>query len=479
MCGSLTKDGGMTSPSKDDIVLIITDFLLAQKTEPWMAERLARKLYRIFGYTAVKVTTDFFAKGWDASDLFHWLLNAPTLKKLNPAWAASYDHVFFIEDLLQEAGLSKKTAHSLVITQAWMFNIPPVTLQFSVETLIRLGYREDVIKSIANNMPHLFHMLPEHIVHECDFATTNQRGLLWNAFLRLDGVDVTPAPPPINPRTGRVRKQTPKPPKATEVNQKPATQVRPESNSVIVAPYSAIAGDEVRQEVDALPKPAELPPLKLFNPLSENAPPKASEPPPEDPEEGPMSIFPGALPMPSLASMPKENPKDDKAIHSLLDLKRFQAIVEAATPEDEDECWEKYLEANPWLTNPRSQEYKVCVAILRWVPLNHFPTSNNLQDDTDAGRRTRFWNAILVKEELRPLLTLQIEVLEIRFLCLAPDWHGTLSEIQAGFSESGKAARKLNSGIVAMKLKRAVRDLILSRISTCYLSRIAKSSYDG
>jgi hypothetical protein len=398
-----------------DKMLLIQEHLAKLQTEDWLLKRLARKVLGYFTADPIGTIDTFIDHGWDPSDIYHWLNNSAIYKHNDPFWTDSFHHVFLVEKVLHEAGLSKEVAHSLVLTQAWMFTIPPVTLEFSMKTLVNLGYPEDVIKSIANQMPQLFHMLPEHILYECERATTSQRGLLWNSYLRRDAVEAKPEPPPTDPRTGRVRGNVRSKPAPKKVNNKPAPAPRVAKPLTIPLPRMEIPEQATETESDG---PKKLKPLRTFNPLREDPVSKPTEPPPEEPEEGPTSIFPGALPMPALVTLPKEEPEDEKDLYSLIDLKKFQAIVEAANPRNADECWEKYLTANPWLQNFNSQEYRACVAILRWVPLNFFPTPQHLTDDSDASRRTRFWKALLLDKDIRALLTTPLMVLEIRFYAL-------------------------------------------------------------
>ncbi len=392
----------MNHREKYDLLLAVQEHLAKIGAEEWLKRRLASKILRDFPADPIGTINTFTAKGWQPSDIFHWLTNSLTFRKRNPHWADSYFHIFFVEELLQKAGLSYKTAHSLVITQAWIFSIPPVTLELSVSTLVNLGYEEDVIKSIANRMPHIFHLLSEHIVEECERANNERSGLLWNTKQQSSP---SQGPPPII---------EPESTSDTSHNEM-AGAVIPADQEKAMESDGNPAEPEVPKPVKSVipPKPNKksLPPLKLFNPVLNPVSPKPVQVPPDpddevDPIEEKLFYRPATL--------------DDDHNHNpaILDLKKIRSMVLASNSDADDDVWDKYYAENDWLAHVDSCEYQTCLLINHWVPLNAEVTPIQLAYQTEFGARARFWQAVLLDEKITPVLKVKRDVLELRMYVL-------------------------------------------------------------
>ncbi|GEM_PF-1345237 len=239
----------------------ILEYLATLQIEEWMILRLASMIEKCFTNNSIKALKAFVANEWSPSDIFHWLTNNLSFHKINPYWSDSFDHIFFMESLLIKTGLSKKIAHSMVITQAWIFWISPVDLETAVKTFLKLGYDEEIIKHIANQMPHMFHMPATEIIDECKRASMAQRGLLWNTKLNTDYQLVKNPTPSFHTReTGGYRAykilKTSVATKTTSVVEKKKTENAVDKTKVLA---------ETRTETSR-PKKTRFKPLKTFRP---------------------------------------------------------------------------------------------------------------------------------------------------------------------------------------------------------------------
>ncbi|MFZ6015246.1 MAG: hypothetical protein ACOYUZ_02705 [Patescibacteria group bacterium] len=445
-----------------DRKLEIEERLKRLKTEEWMLAKLVNKIHKFFPDNPIAVIDAFCENGWTPSDLYHWLNHAPVFSRSNPNWPNVYPHIFLIEELLQKAGLSRKTAHSLAITQPWMFEMPPLTLQFAVESLVRLGYEEDVIKSIANKMPHIFYLLPDHIVDACRTASEKQLGLLWNPNLRPYQPPKPPVPrfAPPAPTIGlnKKSKKIPKIAKAAPARQGvPAPDAAGLEKTETADEVLVIAGHGKESGHGALPqKPIEklrplrffnplkaalaesedfnaqssadkqthsssdkLPPLKLFNPLKTHSVPAKPAPAEsiddiEDEEED--DYIPSAADSIAYSAEADEDGRDDDG--NKLKIERIEALIRTLADAEAENPWEEFLQNNLWLKQPFSVEYQACTVLLRWIPLNAITTSANFLENGENGPRFRFWKKILLGKRWRGVLQIFPEVLERRLYTL-------------------------------------------------------------
>lgn len=423
----------------------ILDYLATLQVEEWMLLRLAGKVERCFNNNPVGALRAFAANGWGPSDIFHWLTHNLTFRKINPHWSDSFYHIFFVEHLLIEAGLSKETAHSMVLTQAWIFWIPPVRLETAVKTFLKLGYDEEIIKHIANQMPHMFHMPATEIIDECKRASIAQRGLLWNT--KLDNgpppVRITVAPIRLKgvldyrPRAKPEAPDSPKPILTTvEEQQKTAVSTTPEQ---IPAPVP-------KQSTGT----KSLPPLKTFRPemtpeliskLKSRKPGAKKEAVKEvrpkaeiHAEEGlspqnpqPLKTFRPA-PNPDIAPKPAPKKELKNRAHigetepenasPALDMSRIQALIDSSAREDDEKAWENYLEQNGWLKDKTSNQYRVCLTLARWMPIHVQAAPYHLEAKGAPSDKLRFWVKILTSKKLKNLLSVAPETVEIRLFVL-------------------------------------------------------------
>ncbi len=377
------------------------------------------------------------------SELYHWLNHAAVFKSQNTQWADSYQHIFFVEEILQQAGLSQNLAHRLVKTQAWVFQIQPVTLQVAVETFVKLGYEEDVIWSIANRMPHLFHLLPQHITEECKNATSRQRGLLWNA--RLQAYEPPKQMTPRFTRSVEPKRKKSVPAPRTKIKDGQSAVAEPEpvyKPEPKVEQYNGPKSEPRANRADVQPTknvptkmlepyPRTLKPLRLFNPLRENpdtaqvaageeidAQAGVIEKDSSDADDEQRGANEWSLPPSSVApveTVGHSAPNDDG---SRLHLDKIEAFVRSELEDDDVDVWKKYLEVNPWLKQPKSVEYQACAVLLRWIMLQSIGSASSYKDDTDAGLRFRFWRKVLLSPKYRGILQIFPEVLERRLYVL-------------------------------------------------------------
>jgi len=391
----------MNYREKYDLLLAVQERLVKAGTEKWMQRRLASALMRHFPSHPLRTFEIFTASGWDSSDIFHWLTHALTFRRQNPNWADSFERIFIIEETLQRAGLSRKTAHSLAITQAWLYTISPEILGLSVQTFVFLGYGEDVIKSIANKMPHIFHLPAKEIIQECETATRARRGLLWNTKL----------PSPFPQISIQALDQTSDAEQATAKNME--TNGSNGERAQLLAKQILAQGTAISTGLSE-PKPIKktLPPLKLFTPTLtlQDAQPL--------PDGTTKTVEIGAETENTPETIYREpNLTEEDAHHSLLDLKILQSIVESAF-NGKESAWTKFRAANEWLGYSVSNEYKAFMLFSHWVPLHNQVTPEQLRGETDAGVKARFWQKMLFNSKFKPILQLETQTLELRMYIL-------------------------------------------------------------
>ncbi len=411
----------MNSRERYDVKLGILQRLEESDTEEWLKERLTRKLLRYFPEDPIEVIDSFTRHGWTPSDLFHWLIHAPTFKQVNNSWAVNYEHIFLAEKIMIQAGLSRDCAHFLALTQHWVFTIPPVTLEFSVKTLVNLGYGEDVIKSIAIKMPQLFFLLPEHIVYECETATRGRYGLLWNPNLRSRGMQSQPPDDRdllqsvIATRKNHKKNKDPGP-ETSEISSHETAEPR-DLESTSEPLEQSVSGSAAA----VINKPASKKawrPLKLFNPLKQKTdPPEADEADrqeaveDEKPDSGETFI--------SLESMDAVESEEHCSVDddgSRLHVDKIKALINAA--KDDPYAWDDFTKSNPWLKQPSSPEYQACIVLLRWAPLYSVGSAGSFREDSDAGLNFRFWKKVLLGKRCREILQISPDVLERRLYVL-------------------------------------------------------------
>ncbi len=424
----------------------ILDYLATLQVEEWMLLRLAGKVERCFNNNPVGALRAFAANGWGPSDIFHWLTHNLTFRKINPHWSDSFYHIFFVEHLLIEAGLSKETAHSMVLTQAWIFWIPPVRLETAVKTFLKLGYDEEIIKHIANQMPHMFHMPATEIIDECKRASIAQRGLLWNTKLDNGPPPITIKAPPIR-LSARIDCRTPpktEPAKKTTVvlnHEAPESEKPPTGDSGMISQV-------VAEQTD--PQPKKLKPLKTFRPemtpelisklksrklgakkeAVQEVRPKAEIHAeeglsPQNPQ--PLKTFRPA-PNPDIAPKPAPKKELKNRAHieetepenasPALDMSRIQALIDSSAKEDDEKAWENYLEQNGWLKDKTSNQYRVCLTLARWMPIHVQAAPYHLEAKGAPSDKLRFWVKILTSKKLKNLLSVAPETVEIRLFVL-------------------------------------------------------------
>ncbi|MBD3281914.1 hypothetical protein GF391_04160 [Candidatus Uhrbacteria bacterium] len=413
------KGGAMHAREKYDRILEIEERLRELGAEEWLVPKLARRVNNIFPDCPLLVINDFYQRNWSMSDLFHWLAHAPKFKERDIYWMHDYIQIFAIEQLLKTCGLSAKTAHSLVLTQAWMFQANMATLELSVTTFVNLGYDEDVIKSIANKMPYLFFLLPEHILHECKEASKKQLGLLWNANLR----DYEPPIPRPIPVVHSPNPPKPAPKKVVAAKQPHAQAVTNEAQEVQpdMAPASEPEPPKPAREMTELPRT--LKPLRLFNPLKDNenaakaALPDSPVVPTEEQEEEPNSGE-WFLPPGSVAPVEPRVARATEDDGSRLHIEKIKALVKVASADDIEDAWQTFLAANPWLRQSSTVEYKACVVLLRWISLQPPGAVGGSYGESDAGLRFRFWKKVLLDDRYRGILRIFPNILERRLYVL-------------------------------------------------------------
>jgi predicted DCC family thiol-disulfide oxidoreductase YuxK len=427
----------------------ILEYLATLPIEEWMLLRLANKVERCFSDNPVGALRAFAENGWGPSDIFHWLTNNLNFRKINPHWSDSFYHIFFVEHLLVETGLSKETAHSMVLTQAWIFWIPPVRLETAVKTFLELGYDEEIIKHIANQMPHMFHMPATEIIDECKRASIAQRGLLWNTKLDNGPPRITIKAAPIQ-ISARIDRRAPL--KIEPVNNTAAvvtsTMLEPEKPvSVDSVPAPRVVENRTMQ-TELLPQ--NLKPLKTFRPeltpeliskLRSSKPgakreavkevrPKAEIQATEDlsplnPQ--PLKTFRPA-PNPNIVPKPAPIKEHKNRAHigetepenatPALDMSRIQALIDSSAKEDDDKAWKNYLEQNSWLNDKTSKEYQVCLILARWLPIHVQAAPYHLAAKGTPSDRLRFWVKVLTDKKIRKILLVASQTLEIRLYVL-------------------------------------------------------------
>ncbi|MDF1497688.1 MAG: hypothetical protein P1P90_06605 [Patescibacteria group bacterium] len=388
----------MNQRERYGILAEIQERLSELGAEDWYKERLARTIFLHFPDDPIGVINTFHENGWHPSDIYHWLKQSKVLRENNPFWADSYQHVFFLEKMFVNAGLSKTTAHSFALTQPWMFSAPPFTLEFSIKTLIHLGYDEEIIRALANKMRHVFLLLPDHLVDECKRATKNNRGLLSNA--RLTAYSPVKREVYYQKNVG-VNKPKPVARKA-DVDVEPLrTPAWPFKQKVIAPPV------EIAKRTDG--DTGDLPKLKLFNPSANPISPKPPPIPSDDEEDGYGK---------EKIVYRDPTPEDDNTGYATLDLKRFKSLLEAAYPDADEDLWDKFYAKHDWMSRVDSCEYQACLLLNNWVPLTSEVTPTLMEYKTDFGVRIRFWRAVLLDEKLSQILRVQGEVLELRMYVL-------------------------------------------------------------
>lgn len=413
----------MNSREKYDQKLAILQRLEELGAEDWFKERLAKRLLRYFPFDSLDVLNTFARHNWTPSDLFHWLIHAPTFRQADKGWAVMYESIFLAEKVMVQAGLSPESAHYLALTQHWVFTIPPVTLEFSIKTLVNLGYGEDVIKSIANKMPQIFFLVPEHIVHECETATRGHYGLLWNPNLRSKGMQSRP--PDDRDLLESViasRKNHKKIVKPEADYLLPARADKSNDNQGIDPDLAQDGRPTLETASAAAPKLQKAwKPLKLFNPLKDGGvavkDSKPDEPEiGEDDQEDNSSLNQWVLPPGSVAPAEPNEARLEEDDGSRLHIEKIKALINAI--DDEPDAWNAFLNNNPWLKQSSAVEYKACAVLLRWIPLHSPGSAGSFRDDTDAGLHFRFWKKVLLNSKYRCILQITPDTLERRLYVL-------------------------------------------------------------
>jgi hypothetical protein len=360
----------------------IVQYLTEISTEEWLADRLAAKILRCFPDNPLGTLRAFASKGWSPSDIFHWLMHNLSFRKVDPHWTDAFYHIFYIEDMMIEAGLNRSTAHSLALTQAWLFWIPPVRLETAITTLLDMGYDQDVIKSIANQMPHLFHLPKEQLIDECKRASRARKGLLWNSKLELAEIMTVPTDQQTTTPWAKTIQQI----KIVIQTEKPQ-----------IAKQRQIKPAVIPKAYDLRPRP-----LKTFKPESKQ-------------------LVDTEATNDDKACINEVSPVSEESVEDTapaLDLKRFQALIESTLSDSETAVWSDYLEQNPWLKDKNSAEHQACLTLLRWAPIPIQAIPYHLAAKGDPGKIVRFWQQILTVPKAKAVLLIAPQTLEIRMYAL-------------------------------------------------------------